>query len=215
MSQKIIVTDFHEICISGTVAILQSQYSTAKIVTATTVAEAYEQVLNIQPDLMITDIFLPEKQGVSAQITTGIQLLQNLMQKYPHLNIMVQSDYINNLIQIKPQIDAHIGGFTVAHKSCSQQEMINRVKWTLQGLTHVKDIQGIYNVLEVKPEWLKILKLAFREGLQDKAIAQHICVSERMVRHYWDGIQNALNIDCEELKKQGKNLRIITQIKAR
>jgi hypothetical protein len=109
MSQKIIVTDFHEICISGTVAILQSEYSTAKIVTATTVAEA----------------------------------------------------------------------------------------------------------LEVKPEWLKILKLAFREGLQDKAIVQHIYVSERMVRHYWDGIQNALNIDCEELKKQGKNLRTITHIKAR
>ncbi|MFH7028827.1 MAG: hypothetical protein ACHBN1_26400 [Heteroscytonema crispum UTEX LB 1556] len=36
-----------------------------------------------------------------------------------------------------------------------------------------------------------------------------------MVRHYWDRVQEALGIDCEELKNQGKNLRIVTQIRAR
>ncbi|PLZ51862.1 response regulator, partial [Fischerella thermalis WC441] len=51
--------------------------------------------------------------------------------------------------------------------------------------------------------------------LQDKAIAENIRVSERMVRHYWDKLQEALGIDCHELKNQGKNIRIITQIRAR
>jgi DNA-binding NarL/FixJ family response regulator len=60
-----------------------------------------------------------------------------------------------------------------------------------------------------------LLNLAFQEGLQDKVIAQHIFVSERMVRHYWDRLQTALGMDGDELRRQGKNLRIITQIRAR
>ena len=36
-----------------------------------------------------------------------------------------------------------------------------------------------------------------------------------MVRHYWEKVQDALGLDCDELKNQGKNLRIVTQIRAR
>ncbi|TVP59085.1 MAG: DNA-binding response regulator [Nodularia sp. (in: Bacteria)] len=215
MSQQIVVTDFYEICISGTIAILTDEYSEAKTITSTTAEDALKQVLNMQPDLIITDILLPEKHGESPQISTGIQLLQTLMKKYPQLNIMVQSEYINNLIQIKSEINEHQGGFVLTDKSFSQAEILTRVKWSLQGLTHIKDIQENCTEIEIKPEWLKLLKLAFQEGLQDRAIAEHICVSERMVRHYWDGLQNALNIDCEELKTQGKNLRVMTEIRAR
>ena len=63
----------------------------------------------------------------------------------------------------------------------------------------------------MKPEWLKLLNLAFEKGLQDKAIAENMCVSERMVRHYWSKLQDVLNIYPEE----GKNIRIQTEIKAR
>ena len=67
----------------------------------------------------------------------------------------------------------------------------------------------------MKPEWLRLLNLAFEEGYQDKAIAAHICVSERMVRHYWYKLQEVLDMNIEELKHQGKNLRVITHIRAR
>ena len=79
------------------------------------------------------------------------------------------------------------------------------------GLTHTKDIKGIHSGLEVKIEWLKVLNLAFEEGLQDKAIAENMCISERMVRHYWSKLQDVLNVYPEE----GKNIRIKTEIKAR
>ena len=39
--------------------------------------------------------------------------------------------------------------------------MLTRVDWALQGLTHTKDIQGIHSGLEVRPEWLQVLTLAF------------------------------------------------------
>jgi DNA-binding NarL/FixJ family response regulator len=89
--------------------------------------------------------------------------------------------------------------------------MLTRVDWALQGLTHTKDIKGINSGTEVKPEWLKVLYLAFERGLQDKAIAQEMCVSERMVRHYWNKLQDALNVYPEV----GKNIRIQTEKQAR
>jgi DNA-binding NarL/FixJ family response regulator len=62
---------------------------------------------------------------------------------------------------------------------------------------------------------LEVLRLAFEEGLQDKAIAQRMCVAERTVRHYWTKIQDVLGIYPEDSKQEGKNIRIETEIRAR
>ncbi|MFN7285727.1 MAG: DNA-binding response regulator, partial [Dolichospermum sp.] len=122
-----------------------------------------------------------------------------------------QSAHVKTLVRIRPYIDNHQGGFTVADKSLSTAEMLTRVDWSLQGLTHTKDIKGIHSGFEVKSEWLQVLNLAFEHGLQDKVIAKNMCISERMVRHYWSKLQDALSIYPEE----GKNIRIQTEIKAR
>jgi DNA-binding NarL/FixJ family response regulator len=157
------------------------------------------------------DLSIPEKPEMIARVDTGIQLLKVLMENYSHLNLVIQSAHVRTLIRIRPYIDNHKGGLTIVDKSLSSQEMLTRVDWALQGLTHTKDIKGIHSGLDVKTEWLKVLNLAFEAGLQDKAIAENMCISERMVRHYWSKLQDALNIYPEA----GKNIRIQTQIKAR
>ncbi|MFN6393093.1 MAG: response regulator [Aphanizomenon sp.] len=208
---KFIVIDDHESVLNGTVEILRKSYSSAEFNTATNASYAFEQVINYQPDLLVMDLSIPEKPEMTAKVDTGIQLLKVLMENYSHLNLVVQSAHVKTLIRIRPYIDNHKGGFTVADKSLSTQEMLTRVDWALQGLTHTKDIKGIHSGLEVKPEWLKVLELAFEEGLQDKVIAKNMCISERMVRHYWSKLQDALNIYPEE----GKNIRIQTEMRAR
>lgn len=208
---KILVIDDHESVLSGTIDILRKNYPSAEFITAINVNNTLEQVTSLQPDLIVMDLSIPENKGLTARPDNGIQLLKILMQKYPHLNIVVQSAHARTLVRIRLDIDSHKGGFTIADKSLSTQEMLTRVDWALQGLTHTKDIKGIHSGLEVKPEWLKVLNLAFQEGLQDKAIAEEMCVSERMVRHYWSKLQDALNVYPEE----GKNIRIQTEKKAR
>ena len=215
VSLQIVLVDNYDICLTGTMQLLKTRYPDGKIISARTANEALKKIANLQPDLIIMDILLPEKPGVIAQTHTGIKLLQQLMHKYPSLNILVHSAAIKRLGQIKSLITAHKGGFTIADKSLDSQEMLSRVDGALKGFTHIKEITDIYAQLDNKPEVLKLLSLAFNEGLQDKAIAAHICVSERMVRHYWNKLHAALDIDSEELKNQGKNIRIITKIRAR
>ncbi|UKO97321.1 response regulator transcription factor [Nostoc sp. UHCC 0870] len=208
---KILVIDDHESVLSGTVELLRKHYLDAEIITAINAYHALEQVSILQPDLVVMDLSIPKNMGVTARPDTGVQLLRTFMKNYPDLNIVVQSAHIRTLVRIKPEVDTHKGGFTVADKSLSTQEMLTRVDWALQGLTHTKDIKGIHSGLEIKPEWLKVLNLAFDEGLQDKAIAEGMSISERMVRHYWSKLQDALDIYPD----QGKNIRIQTEMRAR
>jgi DNA-binding NarL/FixJ family response regulator len=191
--------------------VLRKQYPNADFITALTAKKALNQVTVSKPDVVVMDLSIPEDPGKLARPDIGVRLLKTLMKEFPNLNIVVQSAHVRTLVRIRPEIDAHKGGFTVADKSLSSQEMLTRVDWALQGLTHTKDLKGIYSGLEVKPEWLRVLTLAFEQGLQDKAIAEQMCVSERMVRHYWNKLQDALNIYPEE----GKNIRIQTEKRAR
>jgi DNA-binding NarL/FixJ family response regulator len=205
---KILVIDDHTLILDGTLDILKKHYPEIRIVTAKTAREAQEQVEMGQLELVIMDLSLPETLGKTATVEVGLQLLQNLMKNHPRLNLMVQSSYVKVLVRLKHEIDSHQGGFTIADKGLSEKEMLMRVNWAMQGVTHTKDLK---TGLEVKPEWLEVLRLAFEEGLQDKAIAKQINVSERMVRHYWTKLQDILGIYPEE----DKNLRVLTLKRSR
>ncbi len=210
--QRILVVDDHQLILSGSLNILKQEYPDAEILKAETAQEALNIVTSFQLDLVVIDLSIPEKSGMIAQVDTGIQLLKTLMKKYPTLNLVVQSSYIKALVRIKREIDDHEGGFVIANKGLSEQEILNRVNLALQGITHTKDIK---TALEFKPEWLEVLKLAFEEGLQDKAIADRLHIHERTVRSYWTKIQDVLGVYPEDCKLEGKNMRIQTTIRAR
>ena len=207
--QKIVVVDDHESILDGTVNVLRRQYPDAEIFTAQTAKAAYELIEGTCPDLAVVDLSIPELSGTPAQTEIGLQLLKTLMKRHPNLNIVVQSTYPKALVRLKLAINAHEGGFTIADKSLPLKEMLIRVDWALQGIVYTP--REMRTGLEVKPEWLEVLRLAFQEGLQDKAIAERMSVSERTVRHYWTQVQDALNVYPEP----GKNIRIQTEMQAR
>lgn len=209
--QKILVVDDHESVLAGTISVLKQQYPEAEILTALTEQSAQEQAKLYRPALVVMDLSIPKKPGEKARSETGIQLLKTLMEDYPMLNLTVQSSYVKSLVRIKPIIDTHQGGFTVADKGLSSRDMLTRVDWAMQGLTYTKDLKGIQSGLEIKPEWLELLDLAFGSGLQDKEISKRMCVSERTVRHYWTKLQDVLGVYPD----QGKNIRIQTEMRAR
>ncbi|WP_413167917.1 response regulator [Capilliphycus salinus ALCB114379] len=206
---KILVVDDHELILNGTLDLLKRHYRQAEILTAKTTQNALEKVEAFQPNLVIMDLSLPETSEDTAEINRGIQSLRTLMKNYPLLNLVVQSSYVKALVRIKPDIDAHEGGFTAADKALSSQEMLTRIDLALKGVTHTKDLKMPSG--EVKPEWLDVLNFAFEEGLEDKIIADRMNVSLRTVRHYWTKVQDVLGVYPEE----GKSLRIQTEKRAR
>jgi DNA-binding NarL/FixJ family response regulator len=204
-----VVLDDHESVLEGTCSVLQGQYTNAKIVTATTADEVEPIVKDIKPDLMVMDLSVPTAIGNTPKIDNGIQLLQTLLANYSNLNFVIQSTHAQSLIRLKPTIEAHRAGFTIADKSLPSHEMLIKVDWALKGLLYTPPEMRVG--LEIKPEWLKMLQYAFVDGLTDKAISQKMNVSERTVRHYWTRTQDALEVYPDE----GINIRIQTYNKAR
>ena len=214
---KVLIVDDHHLIISGTWNILQNQYPGIEVFIAKTAEDAIYEIEKNQEesslfDLIILDLSIPEKTGMIANIETGIKLVKNLLNKYPTQHLMVQSSYAKALVRIKYEIDEHQGGFVIVDKGLSEQDMLNRINLAIQGVTHTKDIK---TGLELKPEWLEVLSLAFEQGLQDKVIAEQMHLHERTVRAYWTKIQDALNVYPGYCKEEGKNIRIQTEIRAR
>jgi DNA-binding NarL/FixJ family response regulator len=209
---NIIVIDDHDAVINGTVDAISSQYSDVNIIKAKNAKEAIEK-LNSFPnqDVVITDLSLPEKPGDKPQPDIGVQLLRTMMEKYPLLNLVVQSADARALIRLRPQINEHEGGFTVVEKSEPLEQMLTKVDWSLQGVNYTPKEMRTGTVPELKAEWQTLLELAFNECLTDKEIAKKMCIGERTVRNYWTKIQDALEIYPED----EKNLRLQTEKKAR
>jgi DNA-binding NarL/FixJ family response regulator len=204
----ILLADDHPLILSGTIALIEQAYPQAQVIIAQTAQETLSLVEKSSPHGVILDLSLPETASETAELNTGIRLLQDLMQRYSSLNIMVQSSFPKALIRLKSYIDNHEGGFTIASKSIPPVEMLKMLDWSLQGVTHTKILK---TSLEVKPEWLEVLHLAFQEGLQDKAIAARMYKSLRMIRNYWAKIQDVLAVYPED----DQNLKALTLIRAK
>ncbi len=208
----ILVVDDHQLILTGTLDVLSRKYPEAAILKAQTAKETLCQLQSHEFDLIVMDLSIPEQQGETAEIDTGIKLLQTLLKKYPERNFMVQTSYVKALIRIKHEIDNHQGGFAIADKGLPESEMLMRVNLALHGATHTKDIK---TGIELKPEWVDVLRLAYEESLTDKAIAERMYKSERAVRTYWTKIQDVLGVYPEDCKQNGKNMRIQTEVRSR
>jgi DNA-binding NarL/FixJ family response regulator len=209
---NILVVDDHQLILTGTFDVLSRKYPEANILKAQTAKETLTLLQSQAFDLIMMDLSIPYQPGETAEIDTGIKLLQTLLKEYPDRNFMVQTSYVKALIRIKHEIDNHQAGFAIADKGLPEAQMLMRVNLALQGATHTKDIK---TGIELKPEWSEVLRLAFEESLTDKAIAERMYKSERAVRTYWTKIQDVLGVYPEDCKQSGKNMRIQTEIRSR
>lgn len=212
---KILLVDDHPTTLSGTIVVLRQQYQTVEILVAQTAQEIFAKLESYSLRLVILDLSIPETIGDTARSETGIAALKQIMAYYPTQNIAILSTNIKPLIRIRSEIDSHQGGFTVIDKAQSTDNLLARVDAALNSFSDTREIKGFQPGIELKPEWLDVLNLAFQEGLQDKAIAQRLSVHPTTVRHYWSKLYDVLEIYSSEERQDGKNVRTRAEILAR
>ena len=208
-SQQIIAIDDHEMILSGVVNLLKTKYPTATVQVAQTRQAGEELIASLHPSLVVMDLAIPERTNAKPSAEVGVGLVETLLQQYPTLNIAVLSANSNPLVRLKPQIDNHEGGFTISDKGWATETILQKVNMSLEGGRYLPREMKLG--LELKPEWLDLLRLAFQEGLTDKMIAKRMSMSEKTVQNYFHKVQDVLEVYPEE----GQNLRIQTSNKAR
>ena len=160
----LLVVDDHEAVLGGTVSVLEKAYPNATIRTATTATAIKEDLERGLPDVLIMDLSIPAAPGEPSQTEVGIEFLRQLLDTQAELNIVVQSAHVKSLIRLKPSIRDYQGGFTIADKNLPLKDMLEKVEWAIKGLIYTP--RDMRTRLEIKPQWLRMLQLAFGEGLR-------------------------------------------------
>ena len=129
---KIIVVDDHPMVIEGMKAMLNQIRYVELCATASNAYEAMEKVKENQPDLVITDINMPE--------ISGVELTSKLKKEFPNLKIIGMSTF-NERSYIAQMIQNGADGFLV--KSASKEEIETAISSVLDGKMHLSSDAGI------------------------------------------------------------------------
>ncbi|HRE52863.1 MAG TPA: response regulator transcription factor [Flavitalea sp.] len=119
---KIIVVDDHPMVIEGMRAMLQQIDFLELCATANNAYMALEKLREQQPDLVITDINLPE--------ISGIELTARLKKEYPAIKVIGMSTF-NERSYISQMIQSGADGFLV--KSASKEEIEKAISLVIEG----------------------------------------------------------------------------------
>jgi DNA-binding NarL/FixJ family response regulator len=207
--QQFVVVDDHEAVLQGTVPALQAAYPNAEILTAQDYEAASRLIDQVQPELMVVDLSIPQRPGETAIPDVGLKLVEQVLTSKRAPNIAVLSTDISPLVRLKAMIKSYEGGFAAIDKSLPLQEMINYIEFAMRGSVYLP--QAVKSRPEFHPKWLEMLNLRFEEGLTDKAIAKRMGTSDRTIRNYWIRIQDALVIGDDP----DKDIRVQIEIEAR
>ena len=192
----ILVIDDHEAILAGLLPALEKQFPKAVIHQAKTSQDA-ERIINHRDELMliIADLSLPISAGDNASADVGFKLVESLLSHPDSPNILVLSTNLRPLIRLKTKINTYGGGFATADKSQSIPEIMQMAELSIRGtICWSKLLRQTGMAKELDRQWLEVVKLKFQEGLNDKAIAQRMHVSDRTVRNYWLRLQDSLGI---------------------
>ena len=129
---KIIVVDDHPMVIEGMKAMLNQIRYVELCATASNAYEAMEKVKENQPDLVITDINMPE--------ISGVELTSKLKKEFPNLKIIGMSTF-NERSYIAQMIQNGADGFLV--KSASKEEIETAISSVLEGKMHLSSDAGM------------------------------------------------------------------------
>jgi DNA-binding NarL/FixJ family response regulator len=141
-------------------------------------------------DLVSMDLQIPDRsRGVSLS-EFGLELLERIMKENPTQNLIVFTGNHISLNQLKAEIDRHEGGFSICDKIDGSAAAHPYMRQAYNGEHNTKHIR---TGVEMKPQWLAVLKL-IAQGKKDDAIAKELNYTPSNVRQYIKTIKDRFEI---------------------
>lgn len=179
---RLLVVDDHAIVREGLCAMLEMKEGIRVIGEAGDGVEAVERALELNPDVILMDLVMPRKNGISAT--------HDIMERQPEARILVLSSFSEDA-QIAESIRAGAKGYLL--KSTKGDELVKAIRQVYAGEAPLnplvarrmitvfvprKDEPRLADVLTERE--LMILPLVAR-GLKNREIGQQLGITERTV----------------------------------
>ncbi len=179
---RIILVDDHQMLIDGLTAILSINNDIEIIKTFTNGKLLIEEISSLQPDIILTDISMPE--------IDGYELTKQIKKINPSIHVIALS-MSGNIVDINRMIEVGISGYVL--KNVGNKELVEAIYKVAQGKMHFSDdvLEEMIKNKNSKPEKLEaqakltereleILKLIVQE-YNNAEIADKLFISERTV----------------------------------
>lgn len=171
---------------------LEKLEPTAICTIAATHPEALDR-LSLEPiALAVVDLLVGTLTG-DQSARNGIAFLQQILEQYPSLNILIYTSEYSYLKPLSNRISHHQGGFVVVSKLERRRAFLEGAQQALEGkLALPKELRQDIALTERE---LEVLALLCQQSLTDKAIAQHLNLSLKTIQNVVQRLKVKLDID--------------------
>jgi NarL family two-component system response regulator LiaR len=194
---RILIVDDHAIVREGLRGLIEVEPDMELAGEAVSGAEGIEKALSLRPDVILMDLLMPEKDGVTA--------IKEIKAEWNEAHILVLTSFLED-DKVFPAIENGALGYLL--KDTQPDELLNAIRGVFRGETMLhpsiakKIMQRIQERSDEnkKPEGpeltereLDVLKL-LAHGDGDRAIAEKLVVSERTVHFHVGNILSKLHL---------------------
>lgn len=186
---SVIIADDHTFFREGFKLALKTKKEINLIAEASNGEELCTLVERLKPDVVITDISMPIKNGIEAT--------KHIRKK--HINIGIIGFSATDELQIVKEM-FQAGAQSFIMKDASLEEMILAIKAASKGKLYLSNIASTYlnsilqnnvTISDLNKREIEIIKLLYQE-LTSKQIGDKLCLSERTIEDYRKRIQKKI-----------------------
>jgi DNA-binding NarL/FixJ family response regulator len=193
-SIRLIVTDDHPVVLDGLVAILSTQADFDVVGTATSGAELVKKAQSLQPDIVLTDLAMPELDGVEA--------IRQIRASYPDIEFIVFTAFDTDE-RIVGAVQAGAKGYLL--KGAPREEIFRAIRVVSQGGSLLEPVIAtrLLQRFSARNEVGQVIAESLTEremevlqrvaqGKPNKEIAAELFITERTVKFYVSAILGKL-----------------------
>ena len=195
---NILIVDDHALLREGLQSLLSAQPGMKVVGTAEDAQSGVEKIANLQPDVVLTDLAMPE--------TGGVDAIRQIRNAFPEIKLIAltfhkEDSYIHAALQ------AGADGYVV--KDDSRDELVIAIKSVLSGKNYLSPsicdrvIAGYLTAVKKKrlePSWnvltrreRQVIKM-IAEGLKTREIADELSLSPKTVEKHRTNMMNKLDL---------------------
>ena len=191
-SIRILIADDHELLREGFSLLLKKQKEIEIIDEASNGKDLLEKVRKQQPDVVVTDIQMPEMDGIEAT--------KKIKEEFPQIEVIALTMFNEDHLIID-MLEAGAKGYLL--KNTTKKELTEAIKAVHNGGTHFCSstseklkgmiVQSVFNPYKKRPtetfseREIEVMKLICQQ-LQNKEIADKLFISVRTVEGYREKI---------------------------
>jgi DNA-binding NarL/FixJ family response regulator len=197
---RIVIAEDHAVVRDGISSVLEFERDMKVVGHAKNGQQAIERFRELQPDVLLMDLAMPE--------LDGIQALTAIRREFPGARIVVLTTYDGDE-NVFRALEGGAKGYLL--KDCSTADLLGAIRKVHAGGTHVSDraaarlAERTMKGAALSPRELEVLKL-IADGKTNKEIASLLFISEGTVKTHVMSINEKLDVT-------GRTESVVTAIK--